>query len=189
MNRWNVTLTNWMKDYFYQNVAGNKKDVSQKTLWTLITWGLIGLWYGPDWSFVLWGIWLGVFYILEKLFLGKLLAVLPRVFGWCLVMLVISVGWLFLALNELTDVWAYFLTLFGAGGRGLMDRRFFTLVMEYYPTIALGILFSVPLLSGVLKRLETGRGGLAIALTRLLEKIYPPICLLASLTYLIGRGW
>ncbi|MBR6477933.1 MAG: MBOAT family protein [Lachnospiraceae bacterium] len=189
LHRWNVSLTRWMKEYFYLPVIGKRKGVIRKAFWVLITWGLIGLWYGPDWTFVLWGLWIAVFYVLEKFFLGKILSLLPYVFGWCYAMLVITFGWLLLAMNELTDVLAYVRTMFGAGGQSLMDQRFFFLALENLPMLVLGVVFSLPLFSGMIGKLEKGRNGMAIALTRLLEKIYPPICLLAALVYLVGRGF
>lgn len=188
IRRWNVSLSKWMKEYFYVPIAGKKKGIFQKIFWLLVTWGLIGLWYGPDWTFVLWGFWIGLFYVLEKLFFGKVLSVFPYVIGWAYTMLVVSVGWILLALNDLTDVWSYFRALFGAGGHGLIDRGFFFLVMENLPILALGLLCSTPILSGTIKSLEKGRNGMAIALTRIFEKVYPPVCLMAALTYLLGKG-
>ncbi|MBP5281537.1 MAG: MBOAT family protein [Lachnospiraceae bacterium] len=187
IRRWNMSLTRWMKEYFYRPILGKGKGKIQKIFWILVTWGLIGLWYGPDWTFVLWGLWIAVFYVVEKLFLEKILSLLPYIFGWCYAMLVITVGWLLLAMNELTDALSYAKTMFGSGEHGLIDQRFFFLALENLPMLVLGVVFSLPLFSGMVKRLEQGRNGFAIAITRLLEKIYPPICLLAALVYLVGR--
>lgn len=189
VRRWNVSLTKWMKEYFYNSIVSGKKTFLQKTFWVLITWCLIGLWYGPDWTFVLWGLWISIFYVLEKLFLGKLLRFLPRIVGWCYAMLVISLGWLLLAMNDVSDAIIYFQALFGKGGCGLIDRRFLFIVMENLPLLALAVFSCLPVFSGAIKKLAAGRNGMAIALTRLLEKVYPPLCLLASLVYLIGRGY
>lgn len=189
LRRWNVSLTKWMKEYFYLPVAGNKTGTFQKIFWTLITWGLIGLWYGPDWTFVLWGLWMAIFYVVEKQFFGKVLSVLPSVFGWAYAMIVISLGWLLLAMNDLTDAYAYLKAMFGAGGQGLLDHRFFFLALENLPMLTLGVILSLPVFSRLIEGLEKGRNGMAIALTRFLEKLYPPICLIASIIYLVGRGW
>ncbi len=187
LRRWNVTLNYWMKEYFYDPLKGNKKGIFRLLLF-FINWGLIGFWYGPDWTFVLWGLWLALFFRLESLFLDKVLRFFPSILRWCYAMLVVSVGWLLFALDDVTDVWAYLQVQFGVSASHLIDHRFWFLTWEYLPTLILGVLFSLPILDGIVKRLEKGRNGMSISLTRLLEKIYPAVCLLASLVYLVGRG-
>ncbi len=189
VKRWNLSLTKWMKEYFYGPLAGGSKNPFLQIFLLMVTFGLIGLWYGPDWTFVLWGLWIGLFYVVEKLFLGKILAVLPRVVGWCYAMLVVSAGWLLLAMNDAENILVYLRALIGADGRRIADQRFFFLALENLPMLVLGFFFAHPLFSGLLKKLDAGRSGASIAATRLLEKIYPPVFLLASLVYLVGRGW
>ena len=155
----------------------------------VLTWGLIGLWYGPDWTFVLCGFWLAIFYLMEKLFLGKVLNFLPIILRWAYAMMVVAIGWVFFALEDVADVMTYLQTAFGMGAGTILDRRFVFLTLEYFPMLACGAFFSLPIVSGALSRLENGRNGMSIALTRFLEKIYPAVCLLLSLTYLVGRGW
>ena len=55
--------------------------------------------------------------------------------------------------------------------------------------LTLGVILSLPVFSQLIEGLEKGRNGMAIALTRFLEKLYPPVCLIASIIYLVGRGW
>ena len=188
-DRWNKSLMRWMKEYVYRPLAGERKGKLLKIFFMLITWALIGLWYGPDWTFVLWGLWIGILFILESLFLGKLLSALPKLLGWCYTMLAISVGWVLLAMNDLSDVWSYFQVMFGAKGTGLLDHEFFFLGLENLLTLILGGFFALPIFRKMLGRLDAGRSGMAIAMKRLLEKIYPGVFLLTSLVYLIGRGW
>ncbi|MBQ6094577.1 MAG: MBOAT family protein [Lachnospiraceae bacterium] len=189
LRRWNLTLTKWMKEYFFRPLTDGKKNVFLRILVLVATWGLIGFWYGPDWTFVLWGVWLVLFYVLEKLFLGKLISLLPRVVGWCYVMLVVAIGWLLFALDDVKDAWAYLQAMLGMDCSGLIDNRFWFLVREYLPTLLLGTLFCLPFIGRMLRRVETGKSGMAIAIKRLLEKVYPAVFLLASLVYLVGRGW
>ena len=128
-------------------------------------------------------------FILESLFLGKILSTLPKVVGWCYAMLAISVGWVLLAMNDLSDAVTYFQVMFGAKGVGLVDHAFFFLASENILTLIIGGFFALPIFRGVLDRLDASKNGMGIALKRLLEKIYPGVFLLASLVYLIGRGW
>jgi alginate O-acetyltransferase complex protein AlgI len=187
--RWNMTLIKWMKTYFFKPLAGERKSLLWQIFMVFVTWGLIGLWYGPDWTFVLWGFWLALFYILEKLFLGKLLEYFPSILRWAYAMLVVAIGLLLLALDDVADAWAYLQVAFGVGARGLWNYEFGALLLQYLPTMVLGVYFSMPLADAAIKKLEQGKNGMSIAITRFLEKVYPGLLLLISLVYLVGRGW
>jgi alginate O-acetyltransferase complex protein AlgI len=170
-------------------LAGERKSLLWQIFMVFVTWGLIGLWYGPDWTFVLWGFWLALFYILEKLFLGKLLEYFPSILRWAYAMLVVAIGLLLLALDDVADAWAYLQVAFGVGARGLWNYEFGALLLQYLPTMVLGVYFSMPLADAAIKKLEQGKNGMSIAITRFLEKVYPGLLLLISLVYLVGRGW
>jgi alginate O-acetyltransferase complex protein AlgI len=187
--RWNMTLIKWMRTYFFKPLAGERKSLLWQIFMVFVTWGLIGLWYGPDWTFVLWGFWLALFYILEKLFLGKLLEYFPSILRWAYAMLVVAIGLLLLALDDVADAWAYLQVAFGVGARGLWNYEFGALLLQYLPTMVLGVYFSMPLADAAIKKLEQGKNGMSIAITRFLEKVYPGLLLLISLVYLVGRGW
>ncbi|MCR4598538.1 MAG: MBOAT family protein [Acetatifactor sp.] len=187
--RWNVTIGKWMKEYFYDSVIRGKKGTLRRIFWVMITWGLIGFWYGPDWTFVLWGLWLALFFILEKLFLGKLLEHLPRLIGWAYAMLVVAFGWLLFALDDVSDAWTYLQSALCLSKNAIYDNQFLFLLFEFLPVLALGAFFALPIARSFMDQLEKGKNGPSIALRRLVEKIYPAVFLLLSLVYLIGRKW
>ncbi|MCP3936899.1 MAG: MBOAT family protein [Actinomycetia bacterium] len=53
--RWHMTLSNWLRDYLYIPLGGNRRG----TLFTyrnlILTMLLGGLWHGAAWNFVIWG--------------------------------------------------------------------------------------------------------------------------------------
>jgi alginate O-acetyltransferase complex protein AlgI len=53
--RWHMTLSQWLRDYLYIPLGGNRRgDV--RTYWNLlVTMMLGGLWHGASWNFVIWG--------------------------------------------------------------------------------------------------------------------------------------
>lgn len=53
--RWHMTLSNWLKDYLYIPIGGNKFGVSRTNINLMITMLLGGLWHGASWLFVIWG--------------------------------------------------------------------------------------------------------------------------------------
>ena len=65
--RWHITLNVWFTEYVYIPLGGNRKGVPRKLLNTLIVFALCGIWHGANWTFVLWGVTVGVFVCLETL--------------------------------------------------------------------------------------------------------------------------
>lgn len=92
--RWHISLSTWLRDYVYINLGGNRVSHWRYNVNILLVFLLSGLWHGANFTFVLWGIWYGVFIILENLFLQKYLknktslahfyTLLVIVFGWVL---------------------------------------------------------------------------------------------------------
>ena len=92
--RWHVSLSSWFKDYLYVPLGGNRKGKYRTYVNLLIVFFLTGLWHGASWSFVIWGLFHGVFLIIERLNIIKLpskLNILSRIYT----LLVVLVAWVF----------------------------------------------------------------------------------------------
>ncbi len=53
--QWHITLSNFLRDYLYIPLGGNRKGELRRSLNLLITMLLGGLWHGAGWNFVFWG--------------------------------------------------------------------------------------------------------------------------------------
>jgi alginate O-acetyltransferase complex protein AlgI len=93
--RWHISLSNWMRDYLYIPLGGNRVSPLRTYLNLWIVFILSGFWHGASWNFVVWGIYHGFFLAMDKLFwlekskqLGKILNMLITfvlvLFGWVL---------------------------------------------------------------------------------------------------------
>ncbi len=69
--RWHITLSNWMKDYLYIPLGGNRNHRTYVNL--MVVFLLSGLWHGASWNFVLWGAIHGFFMVAERIGLVRLL--------------------------------------------------------------------------------------------------------------------
>ncbi len=69
--RWHITLGRWMMDYLYIPLGGNRKGNGRTYLNLWIVFFLSGLWHGASWTFVAWGVFHGLFIVLEKIFQKK----------------------------------------------------------------------------------------------------------------------
>ncbi|MBQ3373442.1 MAG: MBOAT family protein [Oscillospiraceae bacterium] len=82
--RWHITLGAWFRDYLYYPILRSstfsklgkvlrkkgKKKLAQKlpvSLALFVTWFLIGLWHGADYTFICYGLYHGMFIILDTL--------------------------------------------------------------------------------------------------------------------------
>jgi len=64
--RWHISLSNWLRDYLYFSLPGQRSKV-MPYLNLVITMTLGGLWHGPSWNFVVWGLLHGVGQVIVRL--------------------------------------------------------------------------------------------------------------------------
>ena len=65
--RWHVTLSQWLRDYIYIPLGGNRKGIPAMYSFLMITMLVGGVWHGAAWSFVLWGFLHGAYLVVERL--------------------------------------------------------------------------------------------------------------------------
>ena len=65
--RWHISLSTWFKEYVYISLGGNRKGKFRTLVNLAIVFLLTGIWHGAQWTFIVWGIWQGVFIIIEKI--------------------------------------------------------------------------------------------------------------------------
>lgn len=69
--RWHLSLSTWLKDYIYIPLGGSRCTTKRWVVNILLTWGFSGLWHGASWNFVIWGLYFGIWLILEKLVINQ----------------------------------------------------------------------------------------------------------------------
>ncbi len=58
--RWHISLSSWIRDYLFIPLGGSRVAPARVALNLLLVMGLCGLWHGPAWHFVVWGLWHGL---------------------------------------------------------------------------------------------------------------------------------
>lgn len=100
--RWHMSLSQFLRDYLYVALGGNRKGVFRRYANLMITMVLGGLWHGASWSFVLWGflhgLYLGLNHGFRALCGQSLTTQLERsrafsLFAWMLTMLAVVMAW------------------------------------------------------------------------------------------------
>ncbi|MBP5385631.1 MAG: MBOAT family protein [Lachnospiraceae bacterium] len=104
--RWHISLSTWFRDYLYIPLGGNRKG--NVYLHLLIVFLATGFWHGAAWGYLVWGLWHGLFMLLERIGRKKEIELkVPAVVKWLYTMLVVIFGWVLFKLEELPDAIAY----------------------------------------------------------------------------------
>ena len=143
--RWHISLSTWIRDYMYYPTARSllalthrKHPRSIQLIVSIIVMGLVGLWHGANWTFVIWGLLHGFYLGLEGWFRAKHFAILSRLhlnqgvlnlFRVNLTFSCICFAWIFFRANSITDS-IYVVTHLGQGiNQPLIDiRRIFAML-------------------------------------------------------------
>ena len=147
--RWHITLGSWFRDYVYIPLGGNRKGTARTLLNLLMVWVLTGLWHGGSANFIVWGLTLCLFIMLEKLFLGKWLKkhkIAARIYVWFF----IPLTWIIFAITSgFTELETYFARLFPFFGVGtaINSGDFVKMISNYGWLMAAGILCCIPAVS------------------------------------------
>ena len=152
--RWHITLGSWFRDYVYIPLGGNRKGFGKQIRNILIVWFLTGAWHGASWNFILWGLYFGILLIIEKLFLLKVLGKSKKIFSHLYAIFFILLSWVIFAFEDLTKVGMYFASLFSVGEIPLINAEALYYGKNYFVIFVLGMLFSTPILTNLLHRLE-----------------------------------
>lgn len=135
--RWHMTLGNFIMNYLYIPLGGNRKGKGRMYLNLWLCFLLSGLWHGASWTFVLWGAFHGLFICADKLFLKDLLKKAGKWPAVILTFFVVNMGWVLFRVDTAADAGGFYQALFAFKG-GLTqpaDRLFWF-------TFGLAVVFS-----------------------------------------------
>ncbi len=126
--RWHITLSNFLRDYIYIPLGGNRRGKLRRNLNLMITMLLGGLWHGAGWNFIFWGGLHGTFLIINHQWhsFKKMLGHDQRRHHWfskmlsCLfTYLAIVIGWVFFRADNLNTAWLILEGMVGKHGISL----------------------------------------------------------------------
>ncbi|MBE6056084.1 MBOAT family O-acyltransferase, partial [Clostridium sp.] len=100
--RWHISLSTWFKEYLYIPLGGNRKGNTYLNLF--IVFLTTGLWHGASWNFIAWGMWNGIFIIIEKIINKKRGYIkTPSIIKATITMFIVILGWVLFRANGLMD--------------------------------------------------------------------------------------
>lgn len=148
--RWHMTLSGWFRDYLYIPLGGSRGGSGRTYLNLAIVFFLTGLWHGATWNFVLWGLFHGMFLIIERAGLDKIMEK-TKVLGHLYTLLIVMLAWVLFRIPDLDTA----LNFYGSLIHGKMDGIGLYLSdyldREYIVIFSLGILLSFPVKNAFVK--------------------------------------
>jgi alginate O-acetyltransferase complex protein AlgI len=125
--RWHITLSEWLRDYLYIPLGGNRRGRARTYANLMVTMFLGGLWHGANWTFVVWGLLHGVGLAAHKFWLERTSKAggprsdgpAARVVGWLATMTFVSVCWIFFRSPNFDVAWTVLRKLAGLAPGGI----------------------------------------------------------------------
>lgn len=113
--RWHISLSTWFRDYVYIPLGGNRtRTTLQHFSNVILTFTISGFWHGANWTFVLWGLLNGLYYLppsirgphqhtSEVVAMGRLFPTPLEFFQICRTFILISFAWIFFRATSFSD--------------------------------------------------------------------------------------
>lgn len=182
--RWHITLSTWFREYLYIQLGGNRRGFARQALNLLIVWTLTGFWHGAGWNFVLWGLYYFAVLFVEKLFLLKALDRAPKILRHIYSLLLIVLGWVIFACDDITVLLPFIGSMFGANGAlGGLDLYWLT-------TKAVLLIICCVASTELPKKLMISLGGrLGERPAFILKSVLTLLLLCLSMVFLIGDSY
>ncbi len=124
----------------------------------------------------MWGLYFGIILIIEKLFLlkiiakaqekiskleknnkalGKILSIILSAFSHIYAMLLVLIGWVIFAFEDLSKVGLYLSSMFGFNNVKFVNSEAIYYLQNYFIIIIIGIICSIPIKKILLKHIDT----------------------------------
>lgn len=80
--RWHISLSQWLRDYLYVSLGGNRGGRWATYRNLMLTMIIGGLWHGAAWNFVLWGAYHGLLLCLHRFYQKHIQSAYPVLENW-----------------------------------------------------------------------------------------------------------
>lgn len=136
--RWHISLGNWMRNYLYIPLGGNRVATKRRLYFNLwIVFLASGFWHGAAWSFIFWGAYHGAFLVLERIFLLKFYEKIGKFPSMLITFFIVVIGWVFFRIERIGDAFAFISRMFSFNNSGHV-----TADAEFYLFFALAAFFA-----------------------------------------------
>lgn len=150
--RWHITLGNFMKNYLYIPLGGNRRSKNRMFANLATVFILSGLWHGASWNFVIWGAFHGFWLIFERVVKNKLEfnSFLPL--HILITFFIVLNGWVLFNASSFNDALLHFSDMYSFENMSYLDNRN---ILYYEIHLAIAALICILGFSARLNKLYT----------------------------------
>ena len=152
-HRWHISLSTWFRDYLYIPLGGNRVSNTRHCLNLITVFFLCGLWHGASWTFVVWGLYHGLFLVLEGSFFGCFIGRMPRALRHSYALFVILIGWVIFRADNFEKAGSYLYALSGSNSAPMAQPLIRYATNQALCALLLGIICSAPFFDELRTRL------------------------------------
>ena len=144
--RWHISLSTFFRDYVYKPLGGNRSGSIMTYRNLIIVFFITGLWHGASWNFIIWGLFHGLFLMIERLGFDKILNRMPKIIGHIYTLLIVMIGWVFFRNEDLDKCILVIQKMFyfNTANTGIYTIGYY-MHLKTWITMFVGILFAFPI--------------------------------------------
>lgn len=187
--RWHISLGSWFRDYVYIPLGGNRVSIPKQIRNIAVVWFLTGFWHGASWNFVLWGVYFGVFLVIEKFFLAKILQKLPGWVSHLYTLFIVWVSFVLFAFEDLARVGSYLKSMFVVSEAGFADQATLYLLKNYGILLVILILAATSIPKHLIENLHQRLQGRLAVIPVSGKVIFTAAVFLLSVAYLVDATY
>ncbi len=149
--RWHISLGSFFRDYLlYLPIFGKRR----KYLNLFLVWFSTGLWHGASWNYIIWGLYFGLFILIEQLIGKKRLKKVPKVIMHIYNKIVIIIGFGIFYFEDIDRLSAFVKNLIGLNGNVFFDEAVRVSFVNNVFLIILAVVACIPVIPYLKKHIE-----------------------------------
>ena len=184
--RWHISLSSWFKDYVYIPLGGSREGTFKLIRNILIVWLLTGLWHGSEWTFVIWGMFIGILLVIEKLLLNKYIEKLPSIVRRVYTLFIIMISFIIFSGSNINESFSNIVGLFNFSNP-FINKFTIHYLKDYGLVLIIAIFLSTPILKNTIIKLKENKK--INNIINILEIIVLLILLVIVTSYLIDSSY
>ena len=154
--RWHISLSSWFKDYVYMPLGGSREGTFKLIRNILIVWLLTGLWHGSEWTFVIWGMFIGILLVIEKLLLNKYIEKLPSIVRRIYTLFIIMISFIIFSGSNINESFNNIVGLFNFSNP-FINKFTIHYLKDYGLVLIIAIFLSTPILKNTIIKLKENK--------------------------------
>ncbi len=186
--RWHISLSGWFRDYVYIPLGGNRKGKLKTYRNLLIVFFITGFWHGASWNFIVWGLFFGVFLILERGKFGEILSKLPSIVQRIYTLFIVLIAWVFFRAEGISSALVYLKDMFSFNFEN-MNLIHKILDVEYITFLIIAIICSTPVIKTIIQKVRGKLNEKGKTIVNTTIDIALIIVFIIAILYMVGSSY